>query len=126
MDGKTALEYARIRQEANDPSDQARIDRQTQVITAIQERVFSPDMIPAWPALIRELQDSVLTDLSPQDIYSITCLGQNLDAGTIQTVKIDESMYDTRIDAFGHELFDPDYQAIRTYIEAFNAGKLSD
>jgi len=42
MDGTTALSYARLREDAPDPSDLVRIDRQTQVLLAIQEKLTRP------------------------------------------------------------------------------------
>ncbi len=71
LTGEQTIFLSRIRQQ---DSDINRIDRQTQVIYAIQERIISPSILPKIPQLITSFHDSIITDLSPSDLVAITCL----------------------------------------------------
>lgn len=61
MDGKTAVTYVRYRDEEGDIG---RIDRQQKFMKAVMEKVASPAIITRLPAIIKEVMDSVETDLS--------------------------------------------------------------
>jgi LCP family protein required for cell wall assembly len=125
MDGTTALEYARIREES---TDLYRIDRQTQVIMAIREKALSPQILPALPRLVETMRGSVLTDLSPAEISSLVCIGQKIDAEAIHTLKIDSSMVTRTATAIGppccREVLLPDYEAIAQLVQTFQAGNV--
>lgn len=120
MDGRAALAYARIRDQATDSSDLSRIDRQTQVIRAVQTRILSPQVLTAVPELAQSMRGAVLTDLSPSDISTLVCLGQRLGAEAIQTMNIDNNMFTSQTDARGHEILIPDYQAIGRFTSIFD------
>ena len=124
MDGATALQYARLRQDAPDPSDLSRIDRQTQVLLAMQEKVMRPEMLTRLPQLGQTLQEAVLTDLRPRDISALVCLGQRLDSQDITILDVDGGMFEQYIDVYGYERMAPDYPAIAVYLDAFYQGDL--
>ncbi len=61
MDGKTAVTYVRYRDEEGDIG---RIKRQQTFMRACVDQVTSPSIIPRLPSVIREIADSLKTDLS--------------------------------------------------------------
>ena len=65
MDGKTAVTYVRYRDEEGDIG---RIARQQKFMKAVMEKVTSPAIIPQLPAIIKEVLNSVKTDLSLKQI----------------------------------------------------------
>lgn len=119
MDGATALRYARVRE---DITDLRRIERQSQVIMAIRERVLSPQIWPSLPGLIQSMRPSILTDLSPSEIAMLQCIGEQMEPDAIQTVSVDTTMTTPIVDTWGHEILLPDYDAIAELIQAFSAG----
>ena len=65
MDGKTAVTYVRYRDEEGDIG---RIKRQQKFMAACMEKITSPAIIPKLPSVIREVMDSVKTDLSMRQL----------------------------------------------------------
>jgi len=61
MDGKTAVTYVRYRDEEGDIG---RIGRQQKFMKAVMDKVTSPAIIPQLPTIIKEVLNSVKTDLS--------------------------------------------------------------
>ena len=61
MDGKTAVTYVRYRDEEGDIG---RIERQQKFMKAVMEKVTSPAIITRLPTVIKEVMDSIETDLS--------------------------------------------------------------
>ena len=122
MDGATALMYARMREDVGESSDRPRVSRQTQLIRALEQKVLSPSILPNLPRLAASFQDSVITDLSPQQISTLTCLAGKLESGDVYTLSLPTSTYTSQMDVLNHEVLAPDYDAITTYIRDFNAG----
>jgi LCP family protein required for cell wall assembly len=123
LDGEAALRYARARPE--DATDLYRIERQTELIKAIQAKLLSPQIFPSLPRLIRSISALALTDLSPSDISTLLCIAQRVETEHIRSVTLDQSMYSSEIDQNGYEYLRPDTEAIRVYIEDFEEGRLS-
>ena len=123
MDGESALAYVRVREET---TDLYRIDRQTQVVMAMRDKIFSPQIIPTLPRLVEAMRPSVVTDLSPAQISALVCIGQRIESDTIQTMKIDSSMVTRTSTALGppccREVLLPNYEAIVQLVEEFNGG----
>ncbi len=61
MDGAKAITYVRYRDEEG---DLGRIRRQQDFIKACLDKMVSPSIIPKLPTIIREVMDSIQTDLS--------------------------------------------------------------
>ena len=61
MDGAKAVTYVRYRDEEG---DLGRIRRQQDFVRACMEKIVSPAIIPKLPAVIKEVMDSIETDLS--------------------------------------------------------------
>jgi len=123
LDGKAALSYARFR--PDNSSDLGRIERQTQVIAAIRDKVAGPQSLASLPDLVSLLQDSVLTDLSPADVSTLMCIGRQIDSDDIEAITIEGEMVVSMTDQYGYERLLPDSDAIRRLVLAFTEGQLS-
>jgi anionic cell wall polymer biosynthesis LytR-Cps2A-Psr (LCP) family protein len=120
MDGEQALNYARLRAAAENPSDLARIDRQSQMLRAIQTKLLSPAILPGLPQLVDSLRDSILTDLSPSQMTSLLCIGRLIGNERFESLTLPAAFFTRQMDANDHELLNPDYPAIREFIQQFN------
>jgi len=120
FDGQRALAYARIRPE--NTSDLRRIDRQTEVIMAVRDRVLTPEGVTGLPALASSLQAATRTDLSPSQMNSLICIGQKINRSDIIITTLDPNLYVSVTDSYGYERLLPDTDAIRRAIAAFMEG----
>ncbi len=80
LDGATALKYARTRHQDD---DYRRLERQQAVLLALQERLLSPAVLPQIPGLIAALNNSIRTDLTPEEIAALACVGPQIDRSAI-------------------------------------------
>ena len=120
MSGFQALAYARLRHLAGeDQSDLSRIKRQTQLLYAIRDKVFSPEILPIIPELIPQFLNLVSTDLTLGEINRLLCLSR--DISTIESIEMGEEYFTIQIDAFGYERFVPHYVQIRELVNQFQA-----
>ena len=86
MDGVTALRYARSRYTTND-YDRGR--RQRKVLLAMWDKATSLNLLPKWPELYKEIQDSIQTDLSPTEMAALAYIGTQLKMDKIKSRAID-------------------------------------
>jgi polyisoprenyl-teichoic acid--peptidoglycan teichoic acid transferase len=68
LDGKTAIQYVRYRDEEGDIG---RVGRQQKFMKAILDQVTSPMVIPRIPAIIAEVASAVKTDLTIGDMMNL-------------------------------------------------------
>lgn len=68
MNGKTAIQYVRYRDE---DGDIGRIARQQKFIKAMFKEVVSPMVLPRIPAIIQEINSAVKTDLSQPEMLNL-------------------------------------------------------
>ncbi len=122
LDGASALAYSRLR--PDNSSDLYRIDRQTQLLVALRDRLVSPDMLSRLPAVIGATRRAVVTDLSPSDINRLLCFARQVSPEAITAVDLDPSTFSSAIDAFGYERLIPDEPAVAAFVSAFNAGNI--
>lgn len=73
--GEQALRFARIRKKYNDFT---RMDHQNMVICALKAKITTPAVLPKIPQIIAAFKDSVLTDLSLEQISQLACLAPYL------------------------------------------------
>jgi LCP family protein required for cell wall assembly len=70
LNGRLATEFVR----ANTPGGEAgRLQRQEQVIDALQKKLWSADFAVSVPDLLEQFQGAIVTDLSPEQIMSLVC-----------------------------------------------------
>ncbi len=82
LDGHDALLFARIRY---DVGDLGRIERQTIIAKAILKKLAHPSMIDRAPELIDyfiRVRYDLITDLTPEDLNLLYCLGKMMDPDT--------------------------------------------
>lgn len=71
MDGKTAIQYVRYRDEEGDIG---RINRQQKFIKAMFAEIMSPSVLPRVPSIIREISGSVKTDMPTSKMLQLANL----------------------------------------------------
>lgn len=125
FNGTEALKFARIRAKIGDLRRQ---DNQSLVLKAIAKKLMSPSVLPKVPQLIDAFRDSVLLDLSPEDIAQLTCLLRYLNEDNITFTQLPEELYTlSRVysPAFKEEtsILDADPQVIQEYLEKFARGE---
>nr|MBN1228718.1 LCP family protein [Anaerolineae bacterium] len=121
LDGEATLQYAYLRPENS--SDLYRIDRQSQIIRALVDRLLTPQVMASAPRLTRSLRQSVLTDLSPADISMLLCLADYLQGDDISLLDLDPALFETVIDGYGYQRLIPDSQGITGAIIRFQSGE---
>jgi LCP family protein required for cell wall assembly len=118
LNGWQALDYARLRDSAGeDTSDAARRERQTAVLFAIQEKVFSKEEFSKLPEVSTHLMKAIRTDLTSEEISQYLCLAENVTS--VESQELNPDFYTLELDAYGKELLSPDYLAIREFVEEF-------
>ena len=85
------LAYARTRKSKGGDTDRSK--RQQQVIFAIRDRIFDPEVFPGLikkaPILYKQLAGGIHTNLSFEDMLQLVVLGRDIDPDTIKTGVID-------------------------------------
>jgi LCP family protein required for cell wall assembly len=93
MNGALALKYARTR---HNGTDFDRAKRQQQVILAVRDKVTQQNLLPQLaaqaPTLLDELQKSIKTDLTLDQMMRLAKLATQIDPKNIKQATIDESM----------------------------------
>ena len=123
LDGPRALTLARIRIEGTF----ARADNQNRVLCALRAKLTHPDVITKIPQLIQSFKGAVQTDLSPEQLGQLACIGTQIEPGNIVFASFPEEHFkSTRIldPVFDKKVFiwDVDFEVLRDYIARFNAG----
>jgi LCP family protein required for cell wall assembly len=116
MDGKTALRYARTRHQDD---DYHRIQRQQLVLLAIRDKLLSPEVIPQIPALLQSLSNLAQTDLAPEEIATLACIGPQIDRSAITSLAIDGTMVIPWTTPSGGRVSIPNREAITPIVEQF-------
>jgi LCP family protein required for cell wall assembly len=123
LDGEQALTLARIRNEGVFE----RATHQNTVMCALQEKLTSPSVVLRIPALINAFKGAVQTDLTPEQITQLGCIGTKLTGADITFVSFPQELFESaRIfdPVFDGRVFvwDVDYDVLRDYVTRFNAG----
>jgi LCP family protein required for cell wall assembly len=92
--GWKVLAYARTRKTEGGDTDRSR--RQQQVIFALQEKIFDPEVFPSLivqaPAMYSQLSSGIHTNMPLEDAIKLAVLGKDIAPGSIKTGIIDTSM----------------------------------
>jgi LCP family protein required for cell wall assembly len=104
LDGTLALKLAMNRY----PTIFQRARYQNIVLRALQVKLLNPAMIPELPQLIAQFAKAVQTDLSPNDITQLLCIGQDLNKDNTNLVAFPEDMFTAG------RTYDP-YRKVNTY-----------
>jgi LCP family protein required for cell wall assembly len=125
--GDEALRFSRIRKRYN---GFARISNQNMVLCALKDKIVSPAVLPRIPQIINAFQDSVLTDLSPEQLAQMACLVPKLDAENLVFASISEDLLTpTRVYSPQQKAttfaYEADFDVIRDILDQFLAGTLT-
>lgn len=80
LDGEQALQLARIRKRYD---DWVRTDNQTIILQGILQKLKNPLVYYRLPEMINNLEDAVVTDISPEQIRNLLCVLQRINAEDI-------------------------------------------
>jgi polyisoprenyl-teichoic acid--peptidoglycan teichoic acid transferase len=120
MDGRTALMYARTRHQ---DSDFGRMRRQQQVMMAVRDKLFSPEVIPVLPSLAQLVYSSVRTELSWDEVALLGCAGPQIANESITRIVIDSAMVEGFRTESGAAVLRPKMDLILPLLEAFSTGQ---
>jgi polyisoprenyl-teichoic acid--peptidoglycan teichoic acid transferase len=123
LDGTRALTLARIRIEGGF----ARADNQNRVLCALRNKLTSPSVIPQLPELIQSFQGAILTDLSPEQLGQLACIGRQIASEDIVFASFPSEhfkltrQYDP---VFNNtvSVWDVDFDVLRSYVTLFQNG----
>ncbi|MBN2548409.1 MAG: LCP family protein [Anaerolineales bacterium] len=123
--GEEALRFSRIRKRYNDFT---RGDFQNMVICALRNKLLTPAVLPKIPQIIAAFQDSVITDLSLEQMSQLACLLPSLSRENILFASLPQEIFTQgRVVSpqMGKETFilEADYDVIRDYVQKFMAGE---
>lgn len=118
MDGVTALRYARSRYTTND-YDRGR--RQRKVLLAMWDKAMSLNLLPRWPQLYEQMQDSVQTDLGPVEMATLAFIGSQLKMDKIKSRAIDNRVTTPYITPEGAMVLLPNAEKIHALLVDFFA-----
>jgi LCP family protein required for cell wall assembly len=123
LDGMRALTLARIRIEGGF----ARADNQNRVLCALRDKLTSPGVIPKIPELIQSFQGAILTDLSPEQLSQLACIGTQISSGNIIFASFPSEHFKLRRQydpVFNNNVsvLDVDFNILRSYVSLFQNG----
>ena len=123
LNGTRALTLARIRIAGGF----ARADNQNRVLCALRDKLTSPSVLPKIPELIRSFQGAILTDLSPEQLGQLACIGTQIPSGNILFASFPSEhfkltrQYDP---VFKNtvSVWDVNFDVLRSYVSLFHSG----
>lgn len=123
LNGTEALALARNRTDGVF----SRGDNQNIVLCALQKKLASPKVVTKIPDLIESFQDNVQTDLSPELMSQLACIGQQLPRQNISLYSFPQELFtgDRIYDpVFNKRVFvwDVNFDLLRSYVSYFQAG----
>jgi LCP family protein required for cell wall assembly len=116
FDGVTALRYARTRHQDD---DYHRVKRQQLVLLAIRDKLLSPEVIPQLPALIGAMNGLVRTDLAPEEMAALACLGPQIDRANIRTLALTANHVIPWITPSGAQVSIPNRETLGPLVDEF-------
>jgi len=104
-----------------------RADHQNVVLCALRKKLTNPNVVTRIPDLIKSFQRAIQTDLSPQQISQLACLGTELQPENIKFTGFPEELFtEDRIydPVFKKDVFywNVDNYALRGYVSRFYNG----
>jgi LCP family protein required for cell wall assembly len=123
LNGEQALTLARLRS----VSVFERANNQNLVMCALRRKIESPEMILRLPAIINFFMNNIQTDLTPEQISQLACLGTQMPRSSIvftafpQELFMPEEVYDPVLDQDVF-IWDANFNSLRSYVAQFEAG----
>ena len=110
MDGRLALPYATA---ADVESIWSGLERQTEVLQALRDRMLSIDVLPRIPELFNKYRTLVTTDLNLEQILQLSCIMKEIAVDQIAFADLGPNT----VDAGPAGALLPDVEAIRLIID---------
>ena len=123
LNGEQALTLARMR----NVSVFARAEHQNMVMCALRKKVESPEVILRLPGIINSFMNNIQTDLTPEQISQLACLGTQMPRRNIVFTSFPRELfhsaevYDPVLDQDVF-IWDADFDRLRGYVAGFQAG----
>lgn len=123
LNGDQALKVARSREEGVF----ARVDNQNLVLCSLRKKLSSSETVTKIPELLTSFQDNVFTDLTPQQLTQLACLGTKIKPENITFASFPQELFkESRImdPVFNKRVFvwDVDFNILRDYVARFQNG----
>jgi len=126
LDGPGALKVARNREEGMFE----RANNQNRVLCALRKKLTSPGVVTKIPDLISSFKDNILTDLTPEEITQLACLGAKIQPKNITFASFPEELFKPSRqipDLLTHNpngafIWDADFEILRNYVAQFQEG----
>ena len=123
LSGEQALTLARMR----NVSVFARAQHQNMVMCALRKKIESPETIFRLPTIINSFMNNIQTDLTPQQISQLACLGTKMPRSNILFASFPRELFKSA------EVYDPvlkqdvfiwaaDFNRLHSYISEFQVG----
>jgi LCP family protein required for cell wall assembly len=124
LNGEQALTLARIRHKY---SDFFRVENQSRLICALKDKITTPEIVSKVPQLISDFRDSVVTDLTPQQLAQLACLAPKLKSEDLLFTGLPQEILSSgrvhspvlRDETYA---FEADPQVVRDYADQFTTG----
>ena len=123
LNGEQALTLARLRNQ----SVFARADNQNMVMCALRKKIERPETILRLPAIINSFMDNIQTDLTPEQISQLACLGTQMPRSNITFASFPLGLFqpDETYDPVLEQrvsIYKADSRILRSYVAEFQAG----
>ena len=123
LTGEQALTLGRIR----NVSVFSRASHQNLVMCALQEEIEKPETILKVPAIISSFRDNIQTDLTPEQISQLACLGTTMPRSNIVFASFPRELFKngTVYDPIAKQnvfVWDIDFDVLRDYVAQFSVG----
>ncbi len=126
LDGAGALKVARNREEGVFE----RANNQNRVLCALRKKLLSPNVATQIPDLIASFKDNIRTDLTPDQITQLACLGTKLKPENIVFTSFPEKLFTPsrhipdlyNNNPNGTFIWDANSDILRDYVAQFQAG----
>lgn len=123
LNGSEALMLARIRIKGGF----ARAENQNRVLCSLRDKLISPAVITQLPELIESFQGAIQTDLSPEQLGQLACIGTQIPSGNIVFANFPAEYFEQTRQydpVFKKKVstWDVDFKILRDYISKFQDG----
>lgn len=123
LTGEQALTLARIR----NVSVFARAENQNLVLCAFRKKVESPEVILRLPTIINSFMSNIQTDLTPDQISQLACLGTQMPRSNILFAAFPRELFhsgEVYDSVLNQKVFiwDVNFDELRSYVSDFQAG----
>ena len=123
LNGQQALTLARMR----NVSVFARAEHQNMVMCALRKKVENPSVILQLPGIINSFMNHIQTDLTPEQISQLACLGTQMPRNNILFTSFPRELfksaevYDLVLDQDVF-IWEADFDRLRSYVSQFQSG----